>query len=139
MLGILSVVTSVCDAVGCWLWLELFVRVTDLLPCCGEMETHPWKSGGGEYCGSGVGTGEAGDCHPTWSQGGPKGQAFQAKGTEGTTAWMCAFSFQPVMGVPPNPTDTPTPPHPTPGLLSMLDPVLDALHLILWRMEMSSL
>ena len=53
------------------------------------METHPWKSGGGEYCGSGVGTGEAGDCHPTWSQGGPKGQAFQAKGTEGTTAWMC--------------------------------------------------
>ena len=26
MLGILSVVTSVCDAVGCWLWLELFVK-----------------------------------------------------------------------------------------------------------------
>lgn len=26
MLGILSGVTSVCDAVGCWLWLELFVK-----------------------------------------------------------------------------------------------------------------
>ena len=35
----------------------------------GEMETRPWKSGGGEYCDLGVSTGEAGDCHPTWVSG----------------------------------------------------------------------